>query len=132
MMTTTTATFTFWSVLSLVGSMAVMGPAGALVGAWLALGKHTRLAMNWVLLFCAGMVVVVVTKLAFMGWGVGIASISFAGFSGHAMFSAAIYPMLAHAFTTHLRQRGDVRASRLAIAAAYLFAAAIAYLPPIP
>jgi membrane-associated phospholipid phosphatase len=103
MMTTTSAAISFWSLLSLVGSMAVMGPAGVFVGAWLALGKHTRLAMNWVLLFGAGMVVVVLTKLAFMGWGVGIASISFAGFSGHAMRASAVLPVLFYLLFKHLR-----------------------------
>lgn len=103
MMTATTATISFWSLLSLAGSMAVMGPAGVFVGAWLALGKHMRLARNWVLLFGAGMAVVVLTKLAFMGWGVGIASISFAGFSGHAMRASAVLPVLFYLLFKHLR-----------------------------
>ncbi|MBK0012126.1 phosphatase PAP2 family protein [Stenotrophomonas sp. S41] len=33
------------------------------------------------------------SKLAYMGWGLGIADIDFTGFSGHAAMSSAIYPV---------------------------------------
>lgn len=33
------------------------------------------------------------SKLAYMGWGLGMASIDFTGFSGHAAMSGAIYPV---------------------------------------
>ncbi len=33
------------------------------------------------------------SKLAYMGWGLGIAGIDFTGFSGHAAMSSAIYPV---------------------------------------
>lgn len=99
----TTLGNSFWTGLSLVGSMAVMGPAGVLVAAWLALGRHVRLALYWCLLFGAGMAVVVASKMAFMGWGVGIASIGFAGFSGHAMRAAAVLPVLCYVLFKHAR-----------------------------
>jgi hypothetical protein len=34
------------------------------------------------------------SKVAFIGWGWGVERWNFTGFSGHAMFSAAIYPLL--------------------------------------
>ncbi len=33
------------------------------------------------------------SKLAYMGWGLGISGIDFTGFSGHAAMSSAIYPV---------------------------------------
>jgi hypothetical protein len=41
---------------------------------------------------------VTATKMAFMGFGWGIASIDFTDMSGHAMLAAAIYPVLAVVF----------------------------------
>ena len=38
-------------------------------------------------------VLTLASKLAYMGWGRGIASIDFTGFSGHAAMSSAIYPL---------------------------------------
>jgi hypothetical protein len=35
-----------------------------------------------------------VSKLAFIGWGIGWAALDFTGISGHAMFAAAVYPLL--------------------------------------
>lgn len=83
----------WWLGLSLLGSMAVMGPAGLVIGAWLAAGSYWRLALNWLLLFGAGMALVVVSKLVFIGWGIGIASLGFTGFSGHAMRAGAVLPV---------------------------------------
>ncbi|HEV7814957.1 MAG TPA: phosphatase PAP2 family protein [Janthinobacterium sp.] len=82
-----------WLALSLLGSMAVMGPAGLAVGVWLAAGQYWRLAFNWCLLFGAGMALVVATKIAFIGWGIGVHSLQFAGFSGHAMRAGAVLPV---------------------------------------
>ena len=84
----------FWHNISLIGSMAVMAPAGLAIAVWLACGKSWRLAWRWSVLFGVGMAVVVLTKVAFMGWGIGVASVEFAGISGHAMRSGAVFPVL--------------------------------------
>ncbi len=39
-------------------------------------------------------VLVIGTKLAFMGWGIGIEAIDFTGFSGHSSRAAAVLPVL--------------------------------------
>ena len=54
------------------------------------------MAVWWVALFGAGMALVVATKIAFIGWGIGIPSIDFAGISGHAMRAAAVLPVIAY------------------------------------
>jgi hypothetical protein len=77
----------------MIGSVAVTGPIGIAIAVWLLLGKSWRLSLAWCLLFCGGMALVVITKIAFYGWGIGVAAVDFAGFSGHAMRAAAVYPV---------------------------------------
>lgn len=83
----------WWHWLSVIGSLAVTGPIGVAIVVWLLAGKSWRLTAIWMTLFGAGMALVVVTKMAFIGWGIGVASIEFAGFSGHAMRAAAVFPV---------------------------------------
>ncbi len=83
-----------WIAITELGGTAVMAPAAAAVALWLAAGRRWGLARDWCLLLGAGLAVVVISKLAFIGWGLGWAAIEFAGFSGHAMRAAAILPVL--------------------------------------
>lgn len=83
----------WWHALSVAGSLAVTGPIGVAIAIYLIVGKRWRLMLAWSLLFGVGMALVVITKMAFMGWAIGIESIEFAGFSGHAMRAAAVYPV---------------------------------------
>ena len=85
----------WWHWLSVMGSLAVTGPIGVLIAVWLLAGKSWRLTAIWTLLFGAGMALVVVTKIAFMGWGIGVESVEFAGISGHAMRAGAVFPVAA-------------------------------------
>lgn len=89
----------WWHWLSVMGSLAVTGPIGLAIMVWLLTGKTWRLSIAWVVVFGVGMTVVVVTKMAFMGWGIGVESVRFAGFSGHAMRAAAVYPVLGFLLT---------------------------------
>ena len=70
-----------------------MAPAGVAITAWLALNRAWRLVMWWIVLFIGGMGLVVATKIAFVGWGFGIRSLNFTGFSGHAMRATAVAPV---------------------------------------
>lgn len=92
-----------WWTISLLGSMAVMAPAGIVIAAWLVAGRRWRLALDWCLLFGAGMALVVATKVAFIGWGIGVGAVELAGFSGHAMRAGAIFPV---AFYVALKNAG--------------------------
>ena len=94
---------TLWQYLSLLGSLAVTGPIGIAIAVWLLVGKSWRLTLAWCALFGVGMAVVVMTKVAFIGWGVGVESVEFGGFSGHAMRAAAVFPV---AFFLALRPFG--------------------------
>ena len=60
-------------------------------------------------------ILVTATKIAFMGFGWGIARIDFTGLSGHAMLAAAIYPVLVVVFVspTHRRRAAGAAAAAL-------------------
>ena len=75
--------------------MAVMAPAGLAIAVCLLAAGAWRLALDWCWLFAGGMVLVVLSKVAFIGWGIGLPSIGFAGFSGHAMRAGAVLPVAA-------------------------------------
>ncbi|MDQ2778922.1 MAG: phosphatase PAP2 family protein [Pseudomonadota bacterium] len=84
-----------WHLLTRLGEAQILLPAAAL--ALLALLRDApgrRLALWWVGLGSAAVLATTATKLAFIGWGVGSAALDFTGISGHAMFAAAIYPLL--------------------------------------
>jgi membrane-associated phospholipid phosphatase len=83
-----------WSALTHFGDIAVTALVALAIAAWLMVEDEKRLALWWSLLFSAGLGVVVATKMAFIGWGIGIRAIDFTGFSGHAMRSAAVMPVL--------------------------------------
>lgn len=112
----------WWQSLSVLGSLAVTGPIGVAIAVWLLAGKSWRLTLSWCLLFGIGMALVVLTKVAFIGWGLGVPSVEFAGFSGHAMRAAAVFPV---AFYLAFR-RWDGPHRQLALAAGILVAVLIA------
>ena len=63
------------------------------------------------------------SKLAFMGWGIGSATLDFTGFSGHAAMSACIYPPLMVLLGSSLKKLSRGTWASLGL----LFAAAIAF-----
>ena len=83
-----------WTSITSLGSFSVMAQAAAAITLWLILGRAWRLVFWWCLLFIGGMTVVVATKIAFIGWGIGIRSLDFTGFSGHVMRAASVAPVL--------------------------------------
>ena len=66
-------------------------------------------------------VIVLVTKLAFLGWGIGSRRLDFTGISGHSTLAAAVLPMLAW-WLTRSRPPG---AQRTAVLAAWSLALVI-------
>jgi membrane-associated phospholipid phosphatase len=112
----------FWHWLSVAGSLAVTGPIGIAIMVWLLAGKSWRLTWTWLLLFGGGMALVVLTKLAFLGWGLGVESVEFAGFSGHAMRAAAVYPVAAFLMTRSSPQWAQMLASTLGVLLSVLIA----------
>lgn len=84
----------WWSALSALGSITVTGPLGIAIAVWLLAGRSWRLSLSWCVMFSAGMALVVATKIAYVGWGIGIPEVKFAGLSGHAMRACAVFPVV--------------------------------------
>jgi membrane-associated phospholipid phosphatase len=112
----------WWSHLSALGGLNVTALLAVGVTAWLAGGRCWRLARVWCLVFGGAMLVAAASQMAFIGWGVGIRTLSFTGFSGHAARAAAVFPVAL--FLLVERQPRGVRMG--AVAAGSLLAVAVA------
>ncbi|MEN3293839.1 MAG: hypothetical protein V7642_3092 [Burkholderiales bacterium] len=82
-----------WMTITRLGGITVTAPIALGIAAFLALEGERRLAVWWCLLFSAGLALVVATKMAFIGWGIGIQPLDFTGASGHAMRAMALAPV---------------------------------------
>ena len=88
-------TFSFWPLFTRLGEAQILLPLVALAALWLWLGAgQGGLARRWLLAVGCAVALTTASKLAFIGWEVGLADWDFTGISGHAACSAAILPML--------------------------------------
>lgn len=82
-----------WFSITNLGGAGLTLPLALAIALWLATGYSWRMAASWLLLLGAAIGLVTLTKIAFLGWGVGVRSYDFTGLSGHAMLSTAVYPV---------------------------------------
>ena len=84
----------FWRHFTWLGDSGLLLPAALLIAMWLASARRTwPAAWAWTLIFGGASLMVLVSKLAFLGWGIGSARLNFTGISGHTMLSAAVWPV---------------------------------------
>ncbi|MEH0835102.1 phosphatase PAP2 family protein [Pectobacterium cacticida] len=83
-----------WNTITFLGDSTLLLPCALFVFLALWFMRDRVAAWQWVCLFGLTGVVVCVSKLAFMGWGVGIRSLNFTGFSGHTALSSCFWPIL--------------------------------------
>lgn len=83
-----------WVYVTRLGEALILLPAMAAAVAWLWLGHSRAVAIRWAVAVAAAAVLTTVTKVAFLGFGVGVQAANFTGVSGHAMFAAAVLPVL--------------------------------------
>jgi hypothetical protein len=77
-----------------LGDLDLTLPRAAAAFGWMAAARAWRVAMWWGLLFGAGVLLVGVSKVAFMAWGSGLPALGFKSFSGHATGVTAVFPAL--------------------------------------
>jgi membrane-associated phospholipid phosphatase len=94
-----------WFAITRLGGVGVTLPLALVMAAWLAMGYSWKMAARWLLVLAAAIVIITVTKIAFLGWGLGILALNFTGVSGHATLSEAVYPV---AFSLMLARAGTV------------------------
>jgi len=102
------------------GDTVVMLPAAAAIFGWLAIGRAWRLAFWWGFLFSLGLFLVLATKVAFIGWGIGSEALDFTGISGHAMRASAVFPVLAYLIQQHAAPSAKRRGVAIGIGAGIL------------
>lgn len=106
------------------GDSTVLLPSAAAAFMVLFLRRPSRqIAWQWGLLFGITGAIVCASKLAFMGWGIGIRELDFTGFSGHTALSTAFWPI----FLWLLCARGSVALRRTAMGMGYLLAGLVGY-----
>ncbi|MCG1039076.1 MULTISPECIES: phosphatase PAP2 family protein [Burkholderiaceae] len=110
---------TTWALITAFGGAGAMLPVAAAIALWLAVSHTWRSALAWSSFLAAGIALVLVTKVAFLGWGISIRSLDFTGISGHSMLASAVLPAAAF-----LSTRGAPVMLRLAVLAAGLIAGA--------
>jgi membrane-associated phospholipid phosphatase len=84
-----------WPLITRLGDSSLLAPAAVFVFCWLLYRRETAKAGLWALLFGFSTALVVGSKLAFMGWGIGIPNLNFTGISGHSMMAGSVLPVLA-------------------------------------
>lgn len=111
-----------WRLITRLGEAQILLPPLLAVLAWFAWRLRAwNVAATWLACIAVATLITTATKVAFLGWGIGCAALDFAGISGHAMFAAAVLPVLAAAGSST-----TPRWQPVVVAAAYLFAILIA------
>ena len=111
----------FWHALTRLGEAQVLLPAALLTAFKLLRHPTTRaLAWWWMAMLALTVVATTATKVAFIGWGLGVPQWNFTGVSGHTMLSTAIYPLLFGALTLGRSHRVRVIALLFGMALAVL------------
>ena len=86
-----------WQVLTHMGSASLLLPITVLMvlGFWVS--GQRRLVWAWIPALGVAAFLTLVSKLLYMGWGIGIARLNFTGVSGHALLASSVLPLLAGA-----------------------------------
>ena len=87
------SSFRFWPVITHFGSAGLMLPVFAITVGGLWISRRRAALYAWLLALVSGAALVLASKLAFMGWGMGSAALDFTGISGHAMLASSILPI---------------------------------------
>jgi membrane-associated phospholipid phosphatase len=82
-----------WISITALGGVGVMAPVALATAAWLAVGYRWKYAWAWLGLLGIAGGVVALSKIAFIGWGIGVRPWDFTGVSGHALMSTAVLPV---------------------------------------
>lgn len=102
-----------WYSITRLGGAGLTLPLALTIALWLALGYTWRLALTWLGILAGAISIVALTKIGFLGWGVGVRAWDFTGVSGHAMLSTAVYP--AGFFLMLLPTRRTIRLAGIAL-----------------
>ncbi|WER47345.1 phosphatase PAP2 family protein [Cupriavidus sp. WKF15] len=83
-----------WQLISRLGESAYLLPSALFIALWLCYRRTPGSALLWLAAVAVAAGLTLISKLAFMGWGMGIPALDFTGVSGHSAVSAAVLPVL--------------------------------------
>ena len=88
----------WWRVITHLGAAGILLPIFAVqvVGLWF---SQRVAAIRWLVALCMAVLLTLISKSLFWGWGLGIASWDFTGISGHTLLATSIFPMLFRIYT---------------------------------
>ncbi len=86
-----------WQVLTHVGSASLLLPMVALMAVGFWVSGQQRLIRVWIPALALAALITLVSKILFMGWGLGSAVLNFTGVSGHTVLAASVLPLLLYA-----------------------------------
>jgi membrane-associated phospholipid phosphatase len=109
-----------WEKITFLGDSVVLLPMAFIIAVWLVGNGSRRLAIFWCELLGVALFIVVASKIAFIGWGIGIQSLNFTGFSGHATRAIAVLPIVPFVLLQHARPQIRISATLAAIFLAIL------------
>jgi membrane-associated phospholipid phosphatase len=101
-----------------MGNSVLLLSSALVLAVWLGLGAAWPVCLRWALAIGLAVLLVLASKVAFFGWGVGIEQIDFTGISGHAMLATAVLP----AITVSVTMRASVRIDTVAVGLAFAVA----------
>ncbi len=87
------AVMNFWPALTDFGDSALMVPAILAIALWLLTIRAWWMSLCWLGFVGIAIGLVALTKIAFIGWGLGIQSLNFTGISGHATLAMSVLPL---------------------------------------
>lgn len=107
-------------ILTYFGDSMLLIPTAVIMAILITWKNSDRRAVwYWALAFCAAGTIVSLSKIAFLGFGIGSARFNFTGFSGHSAMSATLWPVMLWLLSGRLKDN------------ARTFAVAIGYLIPL-
>ena len=92
------------TVITHLGSSSLLLPIIALIVVGLWRTRQIAALRIWLASFFVAVGFTLATKIAFMGWGLGIPALDFTGISGHGLLATAVLPVLL-AFISSARHR---------------------------
>ncbi len=111
----------FWILVTQLGNALWLMPAAAILALWLWFSGSRRLALCWAAGFAGAIALVLGSKIAFLGFGIGNKALDFTGISGHATVATAVFTMLLYVWP---RTRSSW-VTRLAVVAGLLIGVAV-------
>jgi membrane-associated phospholipid phosphatase len=106
-----------WHTITFLGDSSLTVPGACILALWLAANRMWLDMLRWLFAFGAAMMIVVVSKLLFMGWNISPPLLNFTGVSGHSASAAALYLAAATLFSAGRTARARMLALGVTLAA---------------